>query len=188
MAHTHFVDGMVSGKHFSETTAMLRKNNRRLTDDEYGSIVLPNVVVACVDVALGFGGKLLLGLRLNEPYKGGWAFPGGRIKPGESFGDTASRHVRANLSLKIKPRRFRVVRTDSWVFSRRAQPPQDHGCHMTGTTVFARIHRREKKRIILSGDLGELRWMTFGQISKEFIHQAHRAAARNIRGRQFQPD
>ncbi len=187
MTHTHFVDGFTRGERFEDTTAMLKKNAIFLGDEEYGR-ALSAIVVACVDVALVYKGKLLMGLRLNEPYKGRWAFPGGRMKPGESFGDTAARHAWTNLYLRMSPRRFRVVRTDSWAWSRRAQPPQEAGCHMTGTTVFAELSAREASRIELKGDLAELRWMSIPEILRNRrIHPAHRAAAKNIADGEFQP-
>ncbi len=177
----HFVDGLTGGQRFSEVTAMLRKNSVFFfTGEEYGR-VLSGIVVACVDVMLLHRGKVLLGLRLNEPYKGGWAYPGGRMKPGESFADTAARHVEKNLGLEINPRRFRYVRTDSWAWSKRSQPPEDAGCHMTGTTMAAQTNAQEIARIQIADDLGELRWMALLKvIANRMIHPAHRAAAEDI--------
>lgn len=138
-------------------------------------------MVACVDVMLLREDMALLGLRLNEPYKGGWAYPGGRMKPGESFCDTAVRHVEKNLGLTISPRRFTYMRTDSWAWSKRSQPPEDAGCHMIGTTMAARVSPHEVARIQIADDLGELHWMTLGEVSANLrIHPAHRAAAEDI--------
>lgn len=166
---------------------MLKKNATFLGDEEYGR-ALSSIVVACVDVALLRDGKLLMGLRVNEPYKGHWAFLGGRMKPGESFGHTAARHVRANLGFRMSPKRFRVVRTDSWAWSLRAQAPQEAGCHMTGTTVFGELSADEVRQIKLKGDLAELQWMSVSEILRNWkIHPAHRAAAKNIAAGAFQP-
>lgn len=178
----HFVDGLTGGKRFCEVTAMLAKNSVHLSDEEYGR-VLSSVVVACVDVMLicGYDEKVLLGVRLNEPYKGGLAYPGGRMKPGESFEDTASRHVMKNTGLRIIPRRFRYVRTDSWAWSKRSQPPEDAGCHMTGTTMAAIISYKKARQIRMTDDLGELKWLTLQEIVRnQKIHPAHRAAAEDI--------
>lgn len=176
----HFVDGLNGGKRFREVTAMLAKNSAHLSDEEYGR-VLSSVVVACVDVMLICDGKVLLGVRLNEPYKGELAYPGGRMKPGESFADTASRHVSKNTGLRIIPRRFLYVRTDSWAWSKHSQAPEDAGCHMTGTTMAALISWREAQRIRIADDLGEHEWFSLREVIRNpRIHPAHRAAAEDI--------
>lgn len=176
----HFVDGHRGGRRFREVTAMLQKNSVFLTEEEYNR-VLSSIVVACVDAMLLFGSRVLLGLRLNEPYKGGLAYPGGRMKPGESFADTATRHVAKNLGINVKPRRFSYVRTDSWAWSKRGQPPENAGCHMTGTTMAARVSSQEVQRIQIADDLGELHWMALGKVSaNQKIHPAHRAAAEDL--------
>ena len=186
-AHSHFVDDLTNGKRFRSVTAMLKKNAVFLSDKEYGR-ALSALVVACVDVALMCGDKLLLGLRVNEPWKGGWSFPGGRMKPGESFGDTAARHVRVNVGLHMSPKRFHVVRTNSWAWSRRAQAPQQAGCHTTSTVVFAELSFHERERIDpSSGDLSKIQWMNIQKILRNRrIHPAHQQAVRNIVAGQFQ--
>lgn len=183
---THFVDNLTSGRKFRSVTAMLKKNAIFLSDKEYGR-ALSALVVACVDVALMCDNKLLLGLRVNEPWKDGWSFPGGRMKPGESFGDTAVRHVQADVGLHMNPKRFRVVRTNSWAWSRRAQAPQRAGCHTTSTVVFAELSSDEAKEIKPKGDLAEIQWMSIQKILRNRrIHPAHQQAARNIFTGQFQ--
>lgn len=183
----HFVDGLTDGEQFTKTTAVLLANTRWLSDDEY-ELVLDNVVVACVDVALRRPErKFLLGVRKNEPFRGGVAFNGGKMKPGESFHDTAARHAKRDFGLAIAPKRFLVVRTDSWAWSRRAQEPQDHGCHMTGTTLFAEITAKETAGVQLLGDSTELRWLTAEEISAEpLIHPAHQRAVLDIIAGRFQ--
>lgn len=176
----HFVNGLTGGKRFREVTDMLAKNSVHLSDEEYGR-VLSSIVVACVDAMILCAGKVLLGVRLNEPYRDRSAYPGGRMKPGESFEDTASRHAGKNVGLRISPKRFKYIRTDSWAWSKRGQPPEDTGCHMTGTTMAARITAREARRIRLEDDLGQMHWMTLREIiASQEIHPAHRAAAEDI--------
>ena len=183
---SHFVDGRTGGKRAREVTAMLRKSAVFPNDDEYGR-TLSAVVVACVDVALCSGGFFLFGVRVNEPARGALAFTGGQMRPGESFQDTAARHVRLDYHIPMSPKRFRVVRTDSYVFSKRAQPPVEAGCHMTGTTVFADVEPAEVRRIRCCGDSSALLWLAGRQALREpRILPAHRRAVADILAGRFQ--
>jgi 8-oxo-dGTP diphosphatase len=47
-------------------------------------------------------GRVLLVLRANEPSRGLWSIPGGRIEPGESAPDAAVREVREETGLDVE--------------------------------------------------------------------------------------
>lgn len=47
-------------------------------------------------------GRVLLVLRANEPSRGLWSVPGGRIEPGESARDAAAREVREETGLDVE--------------------------------------------------------------------------------------
>jgi colanic acid biosynthesis protein WcaH len=53
--------------------------------------ILRNVPVACVDVAVVHGGKVLLVQRKDAPARGQWWLPGGRVLKGEMMKATARR-------------------------------------------------------------------------------------------------
>ncbi|WP_261925741.1 NUDIX domain-containing protein [Methylorubrum sp. GM97] len=55
--------------------------------------------IACVDVAIVAGGKVLLVRRLDEPAKGQWWLPGGRVLKGEMMRDTAIRKARDEVGI-----------------------------------------------------------------------------------------
>ena len=46
-------------------------------------------------------GRLLLVLRANEPSRGRWSLPGGRIEPGETARAAAAREVREETGLDV---------------------------------------------------------------------------------------
>ena len=176
----HYVDGMTEGRLVEEITERVKRNRRWLQDPEY-SMVLDNVVVACVDVAVEYNGTILFGERGNEPWKGGWALCGGKMNPGENFEKTAVRHIERDLSIIITPDRPRFVCTDSWVWSRRAQAPQENGCHMQGTTYTVKLLQDEVERIQYKGDFGKIAWWEASAITKhQYIHPAHRKACLEI--------
>ena len=177
----YFIDGKALSAGNLETVSKLRKNARRVTDEEY-TIILDIIVVNCVDAALiSPDGKILMARRHNEPYKNGWAFPGGRQIPGESYGDTAARHTLKNTGLTVDPARFQFVRSDSWLWSLREQPPQDRGCHMNGVTVVTTLTLEEVARVRSDDDIFKPEWMTLQEVSaSDEIHPSHRNAASDI--------
>ena len=63
----------------------------------------PPPVVACVGaVVLDPGGRLLLIRRGNEPGRGLWSVPGGRVEAGESVAAAVEREVREETGLAVR--------------------------------------------------------------------------------------
>lgn len=56
---------------------------------------------AAVSVAIRDGEQFLLIKRMNEPSKGLWALPGGRVEAGEAFIDAAKREVMEETGLIV---------------------------------------------------------------------------------------
>ena len=74
---------------------------KNLPSDAYLQIVgvMP---ILCVDLVIrNSEGKYLLVKRNNEPLKGQWWVPGGRVFKGESLQEAAIRKAREELSLEI---------------------------------------------------------------------------------------
>ena len=62
----------------------------------------PDEPVSCAGAVVRDGaGRLLLVLRANEPSRGRWSLPGGRIEPGESAEQAAAREVREETGLDV---------------------------------------------------------------------------------------
>lgn len=55
--------------------------------------------IACVDIAIVSNGSVLLVKRLDEPAKGQWWLPGGRVYKGEMMRDTAKRKALEEVGL-----------------------------------------------------------------------------------------
>ena len=58
-------------------------------------------------------GRLLLIQRAREPGKGGWSFPGGRIRLGETIFAAVTREVREETGIEIRP--LRVFQVYDWI-------------------------------------------------------------------------
>lgn len=61
--------------------------------------VLP---ILCVDIVLEHKGKFILVKRKNEPVKGQWWVPGGRVLKGEMIEKAAKRKIKEELGINIK--------------------------------------------------------------------------------------
>jgi len=80
-----------------------------IPEDQYKFIV-QNVPIVCVDVIVRREGRVLLLRRRNEPLKGEWWIPGGRIDRGEKSTDAAIREVFEETGLRIeRPRLYAVL-------------------------------------------------------------------------------
>ena len=70
-------------------------------------------LIACVGgLAYDDTGRLLLVQRANEPGRGLWSVPGGRVEPGEDNGAALTREMQEETGLRVAPGELvgRVVR------------------------------------------------------------------------------
>lgn len=58
----------------------------------------------CVDLIIRRGDRVLLIKRENEPLRGFWWVPGGRVLKGETLLDAAKRKAASEVGLDIEPR------------------------------------------------------------------------------------
>ncbi len=92
---------------------------------------------------------MLLGRRPDEPAKGAWWIMGGRMKPGEDLRVTAQRILRREIGLAVE-NLDSIVDLDlaiSYVWEKRSQPPEGHGCHMIGHYCFTTVEEAMMQKI-----------------------------------------
>lgn len=68
-----------------------------LTDSDFLSVIEKTPLVAIDLVITRSDGAILLGMRTNQPAKGSWCVPGGRVRKGESLEDTFQRLTKEEL-------------------------------------------------------------------------------------------
>ena len=75
-------------------------HDERVPEETFGACLdaLPQV---CVEVLLERDGRLLVARRTNEPARGEWFWPGGRLYKGEKLDDAARRIGREELGLDV---------------------------------------------------------------------------------------
>lgn len=86
---------------------MLKK--KRIPDKLYRQI-LKSVPISTVDLVVidkpNKNNKFLLGKRKNNPYKGKWFIPGGRVLLGETLEEAVQRNLKQELGLHSKKIKF----------------------------------------------------------------------------------
>ncbi|TSC76406.1 MAG: hypothetical protein G01um101431_539 [Parcubacteria group bacterium Gr01-1014_31] len=170
----------MSSRHY--TTGAFSSHAHRLDDDTYAA-VLNNIVVACVDCVLTNNGQILLGQRSREPQPDWWVI-GGRMLPGENFETAAARHCRRELALEIPPERFTFLAVASQVFGRRAQPPQENGCHTVAVTMAAKLTDAERARLSPNDEYRATAWRNIAEVAADQqLHQAVRDLAADLHRR-----
>lgn len=148
-------------------------NNHVFSDVEYGK-VLDNFVIGCIDVAILYGGAILLERRSNDPIMGEWWIFGGRMRVGEAFKETAARSVVREVDLEINPERFFEVGVYNLRWLRRREPKPSNGCHHLLVAHAVDINKSEydsvNKNIMKSRLNAE--WHSYDKIlSEEYLHE-----------------
>lgn len=110
--------------------------------------------------------KILLVKRANQPGKGLWAIPGGRIKLGETLRQAAEREVREETGILIKPKEsisvFEVIERDENNTIR---------FHYVIVDLLAEYLSGE---LSPGTDASEARWVTSGQLKRLAVTKSTR--------------
>ena len=81
-----------------------------MLDTQTFKTVLENVPLVSIDLCLVCNGKILLGNRCNEPLKGQWFTPGGRVLKNEKWQTALQRIAPTELGLlSVKPADFQFM-------------------------------------------------------------------------------
>lgn len=105
--------------------------------DTYAQI-LECLPILCVDVLIFHKGKYLLLLRDNEPAKGTYWFPGGRIYKNEVIQDAAVRKAKEETALNVSF--IKIVSVEETIFMKKEEMKTDvHTvnicCHVEATSI-----------------------------------------------------
>ncbi len=100
-------------------------------DHELYRQILESMPIACVDVAIVAEGKVLLVRRQDDPAKGQWWVPGGRVRKGETLKEAARRKAleEVGLACHVGP----IIHTDETIFP---DGPYGVAIHSINTCFF----------------------------------------------------
>ena len=101
--------------------------------------VIENTPLVSIDLCLVCDGQLLLGKRTNEPLKGEWFTPGGRIHKNETWQDALLRITEAELGLRgIAVEEFELMGVWDHFYGNSAVD-QDLSTHYVSLPLYARF-------------------------------------------------
>ncbi len=100
-------------------------------DHELYRQILESVPIACVDVAIVASGRILLVRRNDDPAKGQWWVPGGRVHKGETLKQAAHRKALEEVGIPchVGP----IIHTDETIFP---DGPYGVAIHSINTCFF----------------------------------------------------
>lgn len=80
-----------------------------ILDNKKFKNVIENTPLVSIDILIVFNKKLLMGKRNNEPLRGSWFTPGGRIFKNEHFQDAFNRIANDELGLNLNYEDFNIM-------------------------------------------------------------------------------
>ena len=115
--------------------------------------ILRNMPIACVDVAIVADGAVLLVKRKDQPARGLWWLPGGRVLKGELMRDTALRKAKEEVGLdcNVGP----IIHTSETIFP---NGPGEIPVHSINSCFFV-YPKSEDYATILDDHHEEVRWV-----------------------------
>jgi len=123
-----------------------------IPQDLYNQII-SNVPIACVDVAIVHDGSVLLVKRTDDPAKGQWWLPGGRVLKGEFMRMAALRKAKEEVGIKcvVGP----ILHTAETIFP---DGPCGIPVHSINSCFF--MYPMEKVNIKLDNHQSEFKWIS----------------------------
>lgn len=124
-----------------------QEGRRRLHCRRCGWTFYGNPVPAAVALVMR-GGKVLLGRRAAEPYRGTWDLPGGFLEAGETPERALARELREEIGARLRSARFLSFFTET--YGRRGFP------------ILAAVYRVRLApgRLRHGSDVSEVRWFS----------------------------
>lgn len=143
-----------------------------MIDDKLYREIVGNVPICCVDLIVHLNGRYLLALRTNEPEKGKWWLPGGRMLKGETFEEAALRIARKELSLDVEFER--VVGVYNYMCDKSAFP----GVSSHSINVYVRVRPKGPTLDAIKLDAQHKMWYAADRIP-EHTHEYLQVAIMN---------
>ena len=127
--------------------------------------VIENTPLVSIDLCLICNGQVLLGKRRNEPLKGTWFTPGGRIHKNETWRDALLRIAEVELGLSdIAVEGFSLTGMWDHLYNNSALD-QNTSTHYVNLPHYAEF--KSKPQITLDDQHGDFKWFDLGVVSSD---------------------
>lgn len=133
----------------------------KLLDDDLYKIVLENVPIVCVSLVIENNGLLLL-KRNENPLKGEWCIPGGRLFRDETIKECAFRKAKEELNLNVKECEIIGIMENFFDINKYES---DKGTHVIEIIVECKIENLEEIKV--ANEFSEYKY------TKEIPEQLH---------------
>jgi len=143
----------------------LKARYQRPSNEVYAQMLI-GTVRNCVDVmVLTRSSCVLMGFRVNDPWKGHWHPPGGGQIPGDSYEETGALHMKRDLGLTVDPARLQFVNSASFPWSTSAQGVP---CHLNGVLMAVELTAEEIGGRIVhqTGDFAESKFFSLYDVTE----------------------
>ena len=136
-----------------------------MLDAQTFKIVIENTPLVSIDLCLVCNGQILLGKRSNEPLKGTWFTPGGRIHKNETWQNALLRIAEVELGLSgIAVEGFSLTGMWDHLYNNSALD-QNTSTHYVNLPHYAGF--KSKPQITLDDQHGEFKWFDLAVVSSD---------------------
>ena len=136
-----------------------------MLDSRTFKTAIENLPLVSIDLCLVSDGELFLGKRTNEPIKGEWFTPWGRIQKNETWQDALLRIAEIELGLSsVTVEDFTLMGMWDHSYSNSALD-QNTSTHYVNLPHYAEF--KSRPQITLDGQHGEFKWFDLSGVSSD---------------------
>jgi len=144
----------------------------RLTDSQLINVIDKTPLVSIDLIIRDPGGNLLMGLRTNEPAKGEWFVPGGRILKNEKVEDAFTRITKKELGKALNFEETRLLNVFNHIYQTNYLEKDDVNTHYVVLAYEIFAPKNQLNALINSPDEQhkELKWISLKDSDKMNVH------------------
>jgi colanic acid biosynthesis protein WcaH len=140
-----------------------------LSYDEFKSIIQLTPLVA-FDMIIEYENKILLGKRINEPAKGFYFIPGGRILKNETLTSACKRLTQVEIGIPINLNKFTFHMNTEHIYENNFFNNK-FNTHYVCLCYKYRLSKEEFQKINIDSQHDEIKWMSIIKLlSNENVH------------------
>ena len=142
---------------------------RKLNREDLAEVVRLAPLVSIDLIIENSKGQVLVGMRNNEPAKGFWFVPGGRILKNETIADAFERVIKAELGIDADYARAEFIGAFNHMYDTNFAQQQGFGTHYV--VLAYRIKLNDEVDITADDQHSELLWLDKDQLlNNEKVH------------------